>query len=471
MASAVPPRGRLLLAATTVATAGGIEVAEAAHSADASGTYAIGTVDASGAAPISLWAAMLFALLGGLLLNLMPCVFPVLSLKVLSFVERGAGDPSIARKHALVFAGGVLAAFWALALTLLAVRAGGESVGWGFQLQSPTVVALLAMLMFGLGLNLAGVFEVGMGLTRLGAIGHGTGYRDSFLTGALAVVVATPCTAPFMGAALGYALVQPALIGLTVFTSLAAGLALPYVILAWSPALMRRLPRPGPWLETFRQLLAFPLFATVVWLLWVFGQQAGNNALALVMLALTGLAFGAWLWGRAQQRSGRAAALGVMALSVIAAAFVGREGTTAASATMTAAPITTSDPIAGRGAVAWQDYSPAALEAARASGRPVLLDFTAAWCLSCQVNERVALSTESVRRAIAAGNVIMMRADWTSRDADIARVIASFGRSGIPLYVLYAADPTVKPVLLPSVLTPQIVVTAIERATGTPPTN
>jgi thiol:disulfide interchange protein DsbD len=171
-------------------------------------------------------------------------------------------------------------------------------------------------------------------------------------------------------------------------------------------------------LETFRQLLAFPLFATVVWLLWVFGQQAGNNALALVMLALTGLAFGAWLWGRAQQRSGRAAALSVMALSVIAAAFVGREGTTAASATMTAAPITTSDPIAGRGAVAWQDYSPAALEAARASGRPVLLDFTAAWCLSCQVNERVALSTESVQRAVAAGNVIMMRADWTSRDAD-----------------------------------------------------
>ena len=464
-ASAVPARGQVLLAGTTATTAGGLDVAEAAHVVEASGT------DASGAAPISLWAAILFALLGGMILNLMPCVFPVLSLKVLSFVERGAGDPSIARKHALVFAGGVLAAFWALALALLAVRAGGDSVGWGFQLQSPMVVALLAMLMFGLGLNLAGVFEVGMGLTRLGAVGQGTGYRDSFLTGALAVVVATPCTAPFMGAALGYALVQPVLVGLTVFTSLAAGLALPYVVLAWSPGLMRRLPRPGPWLETFKQLLAFPLFATAVWLLWVFGQQAGNDALALVLLALTGLAFGAWVWGRAQRRGSRAAALGIMALAVITAAFVGREGTVGARSPTAATVDTDGGSNATSEAVVWQEYTPAALEAARASGRPVLLDFTAAWCLSCQVNERVALSTASVQRAVAAGNVIMMRADWTARDADIARVIASFGRSGIPLYVLYAADPAIKPVLLPSVLTPNIVVNAIERATGTLTTN
>lgn len=461
--AALPTRGQLLLTATTVTKSGGLEIAEAAHTADTS------DAGAGDAAPMGLWAALLFALLGGVLLNLMPCVFPVLSLKVLSFVQRGAGDPSIARKHAAVFAGGVFAAFWALALVLLAVRAGGASVGWGFQLQSPAVVALLAMLMFGVGLNLAGVFEVGMGLTRLGAVGQGTGYRDSFLTGALAVVVATPCTAPFMGAALGYALVQPAVVGLAVFSSLAAGLALPYVLLAWSPALMRRLPRPGPWLETFKQMLAFPMFATVVWLLWVFGQQAGNDALALVMLTLTLLAFGAWLWGRAQRRSARTAALGIMTVAVLGAGLVGRSGAVGTAPAAAATQAVAGDPAVGAGAVTWQDYTPAALEAARASGRPVLLDFTAAWCLSCQVNERVALSAESVHRAVVAGNVILMRADWTSRDADIAQVISSFGRSGIPLYVLYAADPAVPPELLPSVLTPQIVVNALARAAAIPP--
>ncbi len=454
-------------------TTGGLAVAAMADAAEQARRA---PTAAQSAGAIGLRGAVLFALLGGLLLNLMPCVFPVLSLKVLSFVERGAGDASVARKHALVFAAGVVATFWALALVLLALRAGGASVGWGFQLQSPMVVALLSLLLFALGLNLAGVFEVGMAFTRLGAVGQGEGYRDSFLTGALAVVVATPCTAPFMGAALGYALVQPPVVGMAVFTSLALGLALPYVVLAWSPPLMRRLPRPGPWLETFKQALAFPLFATVVWLLWVFGQQTSMNAIALMLLMLTLLAFGGWMLGRAQSRLGKAVSGAIVFLSVAVTVLVSgnaidtgsavaRTGAATATAALTGVSADTFTETPAETGV-WQDFSADRLATARATGRPVLVDFTAAWCLSCQVNERVALRTESVQRAFAVRNVVLLRADWTSRNAEIASVIASYGRSGIPLYVLYPADPGKPPELLPTVLTSGIVVDAIERAAG-----
>ena len=404
-------------------------------------------------ADMTLVAAIAFAFLGGVLLNLMPCVFPVLTVKVLALLDHGGTtDDARARWHAVAFGAGVLLSFWLLAGVLLALRAGGEQLGWGFQLQSPIVVALLALLMFGLALNLSGVFEIGLALTRLGGVGAGRGYLDSLLTGALAVVVAAPCTAPFMGAALGYALVQPAVVGLLVFTALGLGLALPFMLLASVPALLRVLPRPGPWLGTVRQLFAFPLYATVVWLLWVFGQQAGVDALAVVLLALILLALGAWTWARGVHGD-RGATRGIASALMLGAVAVATISATRAR------PPSASTVVAG-----WEPWSTGRFSTLRNEGRAVFIDFTAAWCLSCQVNERIALRTDAVRRAFAEGNVALLRADWTSRDSSITEVLAGFGRSGVPLYVLYPAGRDAAAVILPAVLTPGMVVTAVSKA-------
>ncbi len=449
----VPPalraRAEAMLADTTVQNIGGVGSAVAA--AAPAVTIADPTAD------MTLIAALAFAFIGGLLLNLMPCVFPVLSVKVLALLEHGgASHPGRSRKHGLAFGAGVLLSFWTLASVLMVLRAGGESLGWGFQLQSPAVVALLALLIFALGLNLSGVFEIGLTLTRLGSAGAGGGYGDSMLTGALAVLVAAPCTAPFMGAALGFALVQPAVIGLLVFTALGLGLALPFVILASAPQLLRFLPRPGPWLETLKQLFAFPLYATVVWLLWVFGQQAGIDALAIVLLAMIVLALGAWLWARgvrAQRLSTRLWA-GALMLSAV--------GVSAAGAIRARPPSSVAVTAAG-----WEAFSESRVRELRQEGRPVFVDFTAAWCLSCQVNERVALRTDAVRAAFTTANVALLRADWTSRDSAITNVLAGFGRSGVPLYVLYPANSSAPATILPAVLTPGMVVDAVRKAAST----
>jgi thiol:disulfide interchange protein/DsbC/DsbD-like thiol-disulfide interchange protein len=445
---ALAPEAAAQLASRDAQSVGGLVGDRAAAVALLGGADSLASSGALG-----LVAAVLFAFVGGLLLNLMPCVFPVLSVKVLGFLEQGGGDRAAGRRHGLAFAGGVLGTFWLLAGVLLAVRAGGESLGWGFQLQSPPVVAALAVLIFALALNLSGVFEIGLSLTRLGGVGQGRGLADSFLTGALAVVVAAPCTAPFMGAALGFALVQPPLQSMLVFTALGAGLALPYVVLTRMPSLLRRLPRPGPWLETVKQALAFPLFLTVVWLLWVFGQQTDLNALALLLVALIVFGFGAWLWGRAAhagRRSGYALALASMTGALVLALSTSRVGAGSDEET--------------ESALAWETFSPERVVALRAEGRPVFVDFTAAWCLSCQVNERVALTSASAREAFADRNVALLKADWTSRDPEIAQVLASFGRSGVPLYVMYASEAAAAPELLPAVLTPGMVVDAIRRA-------
>lgn len=447
-ALALAPRAARQLASREAREVGGLSADRAAAVALLGGADSLASSDA-----LSLVAAVLFAFVGGLLLNLMPCVFPVLSVKVLGFLEQGGGDRAAGRRHGLAFAGGVLLTFWMLAGVLLAVRAGGESLGWGFQLQSPPVVAALAVLMFALALNLSGVFEIGLLLTRLGAVGQGRGLADSFLTGALAVVVAAPCTAPFMGAALGFALVQPPLPSMLVFTALGVGLALPYVALTQMPSLLRRLPRPGPWLETVKQGLAFPLLLTVVWLLWVFGQQTDLNALALLLVALIVFGFGAWLWGRATRTGGRVGY--AMALASMAGALVLALGTSRGGA-----PADESS----AGALAWEPFSPERVAALRAAGRPVFVDFTAAWCLSCQVNERVALTSSPARDAFTEGNVALLKADWTSRDPEIGSVLASFGRSGVPLYVMYSSDGAAAPALLPAVLTPGMVVDAVQRA-------
>lgn len=447
ISAAVRTRATTLLARATAQSVGGAgEVASIAEVTSA-------IPDPS--ADMSVFVAIGFAFIGGLLLNLMPCVFPVLSVKVLALLEHGGGNATRGRRHGLAFGAGVLLSFWLLAGVLMALRAGGEKLGWGFQLQSPIVVALLALLMFALALNLSGVFEIGLTLTQLGAKGAGTGYSDSLLTGVLAVLVAAPCTAPFMGAALGFALVQPAFVGMLVFTALAVGLALPFVILASAPQLLPILPRPGAWLETLKQLFAFPLYATVVWLLWVFGRQAGVDALAVMLLALIVFALGAWTWARGV-RLDRSATRIVAAFVMLGAATI-----TALSATRITRPTATAAVTPG-----WEPWSEQRVSELRKEGRPIFVDFTAAWCLSCQVNERVALRTQTVERAFSSANVALLRADWTSRDSSITNVLASFGRSGVPLYVLYPVGNGAASIL-PAVLTPGIVVSAVQKAAPT----
>lgn len=404
--------------------------------------------------------ALAFAFLGGLILNLMPCVFPVLSVKVMTLVH-DAGASRVGRmRHGLLFAAGVVVSFWALAGLLFGLRAAGSSLGWGFHLQSPAVVAILTLMFFALALGMSGVIEVGSALTRLGGTRSSRSDVDALLTGGLTVLVAAPCTAPFMGAALGYALVQPPALGLAVFTALGVGLAAPYSVLAATPALLSRLPRPGAWMETLKEALAFPLYATVVWLVWVFGRQVGMNAAAVLLLAITTTGFAAWLAGRAagaSRRGLRVATTAVGSLAVILSLWASRSATPSPSATSGNGRSSLETP-------AWEPFSTERVSELRGEGRTVFVNFTAAWCLSCQVNDRVALHTRSVTRAFEEADVALLKADWTSRDPVIADALQSFGRSGVPLYVVYPPDPSSQPEMLPALLTPGIVIEAIGRA-------
>jgi len=399
----------------------------------------------------SLGLALVFAFLGGLILNLMPCVFPVVSLKVLGFLEHGAQGRAQGLKQALVFTAGVLVSFWLVAGALLALRAGGQHLGWGFQLQSPLFVALMASLFFGIALNLLGVFEVGLGLTRLGQVGSaGSGSWNSFLSGVLATLVATPCTAPYMGSALGFSLTQPAWVSLLVFTTLALGMASPYVVLAAWPALLERLPRPGAWMETFKQALSFPLLLTVVFFVWVLDRGAGPQSVAALLTGLVLLGMAGWLygrWGFSDRWLPRALAV-LCLLAGLAVAGFGAVG-------LATAPSDTQNE------GAWEAWSAQRVEALLAEERPVFLDFTASWCLTCQANKQVALSRTEVIQAFRERGVATLKADWTNRDEAITRALASFGRSGVPLYVLYTGRPGEPPRILPEVLTPGVVLEAL----------
>lgn len=393
---------------------------------------------------LSLGIAIVFAFAGGLLLNLMPCVFPVLSLKVLGFAMHGSDD-AVMRRHGAAFAGGVVASFCLLAGLLLALRAAGQQIGWGFQLQSPSVVVGLAVLFFVMALNLSGVFEIGQLLpSSVAGWSARNAYLDDVLSGALAVVVASPCSAPLMGAAIGWAFTATPLTTLVVFTALGVGMALPYFLLAWFPAWRAKLPRPGPWMLRLRQLLAFPLYGTVIWLAWVLGMQLDNDAVARLFLVLLLLAFALWAWhamrGGATRGWGWAAlaslvAIGIVGWPVVAAALRGD---------VPAAPRIATD------AGPWQAYAPDRLQELTAQGRAVFVDFTAAWCVTCQVNKRLILNTDAVQQAFAQKNVALLRADWTRRDATIGHALAALGRSGVPVYVLYR--PGREPLILPEVL-------------------
>ncbi|MEO6929505.1 MAG: thioredoxin family protein [Casimicrobiaceae bacterium] len=399
---------------------------------------------------MTLALAALFAFVGGMILNLMPCVFPVLSLKVLGFAQR-QDDRATMRREAYAFAAGVIVTFVLLAALLLALRGAGAQLGWGFQLQSPLVVCALAILFFVLGLNLAGMFEFGQ-ILPVAMRGWTSANRtlDAFGSGVLAVVIASPCTAPFMGAALGFALSQSTLATLAIFVMLGAGMALPYVLLALFPAWRQRLPRPGAWMLRFKQLLAFPMFATVVWLAWVLGVQVDNDAVLRLLSLLLAVAFALWAL-HARRMGGSRAFVPAALLAFVAAVAL-------------AQPLATLDAHAGGAAAAsaeegWQPY--AATEVARlsAAGRPVFVDFTAAWCVTCQVNKRTTLQRTAVQDAFARANVALLRADWTRRDPQITAALAALGRNGVPVYVLYR--PGKEPRLLPEILTQQAVFDAL----------
>jgi thiol:disulfide interchange protein len=405
--------------------------------------------------------AAFLALVGGVILNLMPCVFPVLSIKVLALVEQAGGPRRDVRRHGLAYTGGVLVAFTALAIALLGVRAAGTEVGWGFQLQSPVTVALLAYLLLAMGLSLSGVFHLGSSVQGLGrGLAQRAGLAGSFFTGVLAAVVATPCTAPFMGTALGFALTQPAALAFAVILALGVGLALPFLVLTLAPQLIGRLPRPGAWMETLRQLLAFPVYATVAWLVWVLGQQVGPAGLlaALVGLVLVGLA--GWSFNVAQSAGGwgRRMATGALAASLvgIAVAVVGLERDRGESPGTPQSASTAS----------YERFTQARLDALIATERPVFVNMTAGWCITCLVNERATLATEAVQTAFAAKGVAYLKGDWTSRNPEITRLLERHGRSGVPLYLLYAGGG--EPVVLPQILTAATVLGEIDRIPDPP---
>ncbi len=425
---------------------------------------------ASGAATTggqgSILVPLVFAFLGGMILNLMPCVLPVLSIKVLSLVQAAGDGQRASLSHSLLYTAGILVSFWSLAGLLLALRGAGEALGWGFQLQSPLFVLAMAGVFFLLGLSLLGVFEVGTSWMGVGAGAAGRGGAfGTFTSGILAVVVATPCTAPFMGSALGYALTQPAHLSLLIFTALGLGLALPYVVLASSPALLKFVPRPGAWMETLKQAFGFLLLATVVWLAWVLGNQSGPQAIAVLMSVLLLLAIASWIWGRwgalSRSEGSRRAARVAGALLLLAAATWGARGVTLFGAT----PSNAAD------SETWVRYDEGELSRLVAQGTPVLLDFTADWCLSCKVNEQVALGSEAVLERVREQGVVLMKADWTLRSAEITRALSNFGRSSVPLYVLYSGHGVDRYVTLPEILTPGIVLEALDQLQNDSPTN
>ena len=387
-----------------------------------------------------LWEVLILAALGGLILNLMPCVFPVLAMKAVGLARLRDEARGAVRGHAAAYTAGVLVAFAGLGGVLLVLRAAGSAAGWGFQFQSPVFVAIMAWVLFLVGLNLSGVFQVGAGVVGAGqGLASRKGHAGSFFTGLLAVLVATPCTAPFMGAAIAAALAAPAATTIAVFLAMGLGLAAPYAVLALVPSLARLLPRPGAWMDMLKNLMAFPMYGAAVWLLWVVSLQAGPDGVLATSAGLVLLAFAAWAYGLAQ-RSGRRIGYGAALVGLVLALAV---LPTLGSATPVAASAADSG---------FEPFTPARLEALRAEGRPVFVNMTAAWCVTCLVNERIALSPEPVRRAFAERKVAYLKGDWTRGDPAITAFLRNHARDGVPLYVLYPSGGA-EPAVLPQILT------------------
>lgn len=416
------------------------------------------SVDASHTSeePLTFLWAILFALVGGLILNLMPCVLPVVSLKVMSFVKMSGNCKKAMIRHGIAFTGGVLLSFWVLAALLIGLQATGQAVGWGFQLQDPLFIGALALLFTFLALNLFGVFELGTSIATIAGSASqetaATGYRASFWSGIFATAVATPCTGPFMGSALGYALSQPVYISFAVFTALGLGMSLPYLAIGFFPSTIKWIPKPGPWMESFKQFLGFIMLAAVIWLLWVFIGQTSELGLFLLLLALLVAAIAGWVYGRfgALHREKMTRKISYLLTALL---LIGSIGFIRTASLQVASP-------SEHAHAGWEPFSVEKVAALRQEKKPILIDFTAKWCLICQANHLV-MSHKGVVEKFQEHGVTLMKADWTRYDPVITEALKKYGRSGVPLYVLYGAHE--EPTILPQVLTPEIVMNAVEK--------
>lgn len=425
-------------AATIAAPGAASPLAEASPEIDA------GTGSATPENSDGLLYMLLLAFIGGAILNLMPCVFPILSLKVLSFASSTDADRHL---QSWVYTAGVIFSFVAVAAVLIALQQAGSAIGWGFQLQSPGFVIALAYLFIAMGLSLSGVIEFGGNLMNTGSgLANRSGLSGSFFTGVLAVIVASPCTAPFMGTALGFAVSQPPHIGLIVFAALGAGMAAPLLLFSYSGAARALMPKPGVWMETLKEFLAFPLYATAIWLLWVAGRQTGINTMAVALCGALMLAFGLWLWDFRRWR--KVLALASLAAAVALGSASGLDGDRQATS-----------PTLAAGKIEWSDTE---VEALRQSGQPVFVDVTADWCITCKANENAVLFTADIEQAFVEHGVAYMIADWTNHNADIAALLKRYQRNGIPLYLMYPADPSADPIILPQILTKGTVIEALK---------
>ena len=423
--------------------------------ANASST-GVGAAPATSATSLGVGQALFFAFIGGLILNLMPCVLPILSIKALSLANAGSLEAAAVRQEGWLYTAGVVVSMLALAGLLLVARTALGAVGWGFHLQNPAVVMVLALLMVAVGLNLLGVFELGLGFARVGdSLTTGQSPMASFFTGVLAVVVAAPCTAPFMAAALGAALIQPTPIALLIFAMLGLGLALPYLLISLSPVARRWLPKPGAWMIVFRQILAFPMFATAVWLLWVVGSQRGSDAMTLGLIAALLLGVGAWAYGGLQrsQRKTPWAVTAAAALLLLPWLLVQVDRL---------APADTTSPGSAVALFEEVPYSPEALDSALAAGEPVFAYFTADWCVTCKVNERVAIRTDTAAQAFEDNGVTVIVGDWTNQNPDITEMLVRYERAGVPMYLYFPPGTTRdEGQLLPQILTPGLLADAV----------
>lgn len=431
-----------------------IPLAAANNSTNSNGASGVGG-DGGG-----LLLYMFFAMLGGLILNLMPCVFPVLSMKALSFAKHAGEDQFKLRMNGVAYTVGVIAAFVILATVLILLRAGGERVGWAFQFQQPWFLVLIVYLFFMMALSLSGVFEIGTSLMGAGSglLAQSKGYKSSFLTGVLATTVATPCTAPFMGPALGFALTQPWLVAMLVFISLGFGMAIPILLLSFIPSLSAHMPKPGAWMETFKQFMAFPLYASALFFLWVLGNQVGVIGMSLTLGVCILLAFAAWMYqrrfsfGPIMRTVNYATGFGVLAIAIYLTQTPFLQTATAVQ--------TASVDAEGNSTLGYEVFSTARLNELQAQGKPVFVNMTAAWCITCLANEQTTLSTDRVKQAMKDNDIIYMKGDWTNEDPEITAILEYFNRPSVPLYVLYPADQSKEPVILPQLLTPGVVAEA-----------
>lgn len=425
----------------TIDLGSGIVEISTTPSSSAQSASSINTV---GTESFSLGLILLFALAGGMILNLMPCVFPVLSIKALSFTMTHQTDKG-KQAHGLAYTAGVVSSFVAIALVMLALRAAGEAIGWGFQLQSPLFVIFLIYLFFVMGLAFSGYLEIGSGLMSVGqSSDNEEGLGSSFMTGVLATTVASPCTAPFMGPALGFAISQPSYVALLVFAFLGLGMALPFILLTWIPGLSQKLPRPGQWMDTFKQFLSFPLYITAVWLLWVAGRQTNIDVAATVVIGLVLIAMAIWLW-KLNQSSG-----------------LSRSKILAAACLMVALALPALSVSESREEPLWQIYSPQLLSNLRSNGQAVFINLTADWCITCLANEKVALGSDTFYQALAENNITYLKGDWTNNDPEITKLLNQYQRSGVPLYLMYPNGQG-EPEILPQILLEPMIMEAINR--------